>query len=214
MEHNQEKRSIYVKYQTILIKIIEEEIDRFLTEQAAPPAAPTPPADPSTVATPADTGEEEPDDSGEDESKLKTTLKTLAAKTPIDIKKTLLSSLQNGAEKADTEALVAYVQNKEEKPEEEPSEENTETPVPENIKKAVKHVVRTFNFKVPEKAEKEAEKEEEKDEESDEEETKAPPTAAPAAAPAPPAAPVKESRLQTSLREYLTYKQLSKKARR
>jgi hypothetical protein len=205
-----------VKYQRILLKIIEEEIDRFLTEQVAPPAAPpTPPADPSAAAPPADApaGEEGNEaGSGEDKSEIKTALETLAAKTPIDIKKTLLSSLQNGAERSDTEALVAFVQNKLEDPEEKSEEEETETPVPNNVKKAVKHIIKTFKFKVPEKAEKKASEEEKKDDESE----AAPPAtpAAPPAAPAAPAAPVTESRLQTSLREYLMFKQLSKKVKR
>lgn len=207
-----------MKYQKILLKIIEEEIDRFLTEQVAPPAAPTPPADPSAPppadAPPEGAGEEE---GKEDESDVKTALETLAAKTPIEIKKTLLSSLQNGAKRPDTETLVAFVQNKIEEPKEESGseEEDTETPVPNNVKKAVNHIIKTFKFKVPEKAEKKASEEEKK-----EDETEAAPPATPAApgapaAPTPPAAPpVTESRLQTSLREYLMYKQLSKKVKR
>jgi len=203
-----------VKYQTILLKIIEEEIETFLTEQAAPPTAPatsipTSPVDPAAPATPDASPMEDKseDDTGEDKSKLEATLKSLAAKTPIDIKKTLLSSLQNGAKKADTETLVAYVQNKEEKVPSE--EEDTKASVPENIKKAVKHIIKTFKFKVPEKAEKDAKKEEEKDNEVAEEETKAS-----SATPTPSAVPVKESRLQTTLREYLTYKQLSQKVKK
>ena len=203
-----------MKYQTILLKIIEEEIETFLTEQAAPPTAPatsipTSPVDPAAPATPDASPMEDKseDDTGEDKSKLEATLKSLAAKTPIDIKKTLLSSLQNGAKKADTETLVAYVQNKEEKVPSE--EEDTKASVPENIKKAVKHIIKTFKFKVPEKAEKDAKKEEEKDNEVAEEETKAS-----SATSTPSAVPVKESRLQTTLREYLTYKQLSQKVKK
>ena len=207
-----------MKYQRILLKIIEEEIDRFLTEQAAPPAAPTPPADPSAVAPPEGAGDTAgEDDSGEGGgSEIKTALETLAAKTPIDIKKTILSSLQNGAERPDAETLVAYVQNKLEEPKEESDEEDdTETPVPNNVKKAVSHIVKTFKFKVPEKAEKEAKKEEEKDDESEETPSAATPAPGAPAAPTPPATPpVTESRLQTSLREYLMFKQLSKKVKR
>lgn len=216
-----------MKYQKILLQIIEEEIDRFIMEQApaTPPADPaaapaTPPADPSAAGG----GEEEGGDEPAPEDKLGQKIKALAAKTPMDIKKTILSALQNGAEKEDTEALVAYVQKKEQEPDqpEEDTEATEEEPkeVPENIKKAVKHIVRNFKFKVPEKAEKKAEKEKEKEEGKDEEEETAEGGAAPAAgatppaapgapaAPTPPATPVTESRLQTSLREYLMYKQL------
>lgn len=217
-----------MKYQKILLQIIEEEIDRYLLEQAPPPPAPappaTPPADPSAPADPnasppAEEEEETSDD--EDDGKIEKTIKSLAAKTPIDIKKTILSALQNGAEKADTEALVAYVKKKEEPEEDSESSadlDTTEEKVPENIKKAVKHIIKTFKFKVPEKAEKKAEEQEEKEDEGDEAEEKpaapSPAAAAPAAPPSPPpAAPVKESRLQTSLREYLMYKQLSQKVR-
>lgn len=201
-----------MKYQTILLQLIDQEIDRFLMEQAPPPPA-APPAEPT-----ADAGEGKDVEVDDEENKMEKTIKTLASKTPIDIKKTILSSLQNGAEKADTEALVAYVKNKEEAPEEDSDEYDdekaTEEKVPENIKKAVKHIIKTFKFKVPEKAEKKAEKEEEKEADGEEEEEAPTETPAAPAAPAALAAPVKESRLQTSLREYLLYKQLSQKVRK
>lgn len=201
-----------VKYQRILLELIEQEIDNFILEQAAPAPPATPPEAPTDAG--AEAPEETDDAASEDENKMEKTIKSLAAKTPIDIKKTILSALQNGAEKADTEALVAYVKKKEESDLEQ-SEEETVEEVPENLKKAVKHIIKTFKFKVPEKAEKKAEKEEEKEEQSDEAEEKpAEAPAAPPAAPTPPAAPVKESRLQTSLREYLMYKRLSQKVRR
>lgn len=220
-----------VKYQKILLKIIEEEIDKFLFEQAppaapAPPTPPTPPADPSAATPPADPsasgddsggGEEGDDDKEEPKDDLEQSIEKLASKTAIDIKKTLLSALQNGAEKEKTQTLVAYVTNKAK--EEKQGEEEKE--VPENIKKAVKHIVKTFKFNVPEKAQKEAEKkvEEDKSEEEERSEEESASTETPAAAasppaPTPPAAPVKESRLQTSLREYLMYKQLIKKVKR
>lgn len=192
---------IQVSHQKFLLQIIEEEINRFLLEQAAPPVAPAPPADPTaappgTEAPPTEEGGEENTD------EVAKTIKSLAAKTPIDIKKTLLASLQNGAEKSDTEDLIAFVNvNKKEQD----SAENEEE-IPHNIKKAVKHIIKIFKFKIPEEAKKKAEEKEK--------EAPATPSAAqpPAAAPAtPPAAPVTESRLQTSLREYLAYKRLIQK---
>ena len=64
---------------------------------------------------------------------------------------------------------------------------------------------------MPKKAEKEAKEKIEKEENSEETTSKETPAAP---APTPPATPVKESRLQTSLQEYLTYKQLIKKVKR
>lgn len=204
-------------YKKILLKIIEEEIDRFLFEQAAP----TPPADSSTLTPPADPSasgsEGDKQDDGEQKDDLEQSIEKLASKTAVDIKKTLLSALQNGADKEKTETLVAYVANKPKK--EKQGEEKTKE-VPDNIEKAVKHIVKTFKFNVPEKAKKEAEEKVEEDKtESSEKETqpKQAPAASPPATPEPPAAPaapVKESRLQTSLREYLTYKQLIKRMKR
>jgi hypothetical protein len=215
VEHNQEKvgREIKMKHTKFLLSIIEEEINKFLQEQAAPaaptpaPTAPTPPADPSA----AEDNEPDKEEDGDNEAaepieasdKLEQTLKSLASKTPIDIKKTLLASLQNGAEKEDTETLVAYVDDKDtEENIPQDAEATEEKEVPQNIKKAVKHIIKTFNFSIPEKAKKKAEESKTEKEEK------------PAEAPAPSAPPVKESRLQTSLREYLVYKQLNKKVRR
>ncbi len=208
MEHNQEKREKDVKYQRLLLQIIEEEIDKYFLEQVAPPAAPAAPT-PPTASTDAGL---EPDVSGggegDDEGNVDKAIKILAAKTPIEVKKTILSSLQNGAERPDAETLIAYVQNKKEKESTNNSTiEDTDKEIPINVDKAVTHIVQTFKFKVPEKAEKEAEKE---DKASIEEK----PAETPAAPAAPTSAPVQESKLQTSLREYLRYKQLSQKVKR
>lgn len=193
-----------MKHKEFLLQIIDEEINRFLfVEQAPPPQTPPPPAPPAAPATPpaapdasaADPTEEddetdaptEDEDKGEgDSNDIEDEIKALAVKTPVDIKKTLLSALQNGAEQEDTEELVAYVQSKDDKA------SDTESSVPSNVKKAVTHIVKTFNFKVPERAEKKAEELAES--------FVAPTTA--------------ESRLQTSLREYLLFKQLSQKVRK
>ena len=155
-----------MNHQTILLRIIEEEIESFLLEQAAPPAAPAAPAAPEAPATP-DAAPAEEVDAEEDKDPVAEKIKALASKTAIDIKKTLLSDLQNGAKRKDAEAVIAYADSEEE--------------IPANVEKAVDHIIKTFKFKVPEKPEEQA-----------------------------PEA-VTESRLQTTLREYLHYKRLYNK---
>ena len=165
-----------MNHQTILLRIIEEEIESFLLEQAAPPAAPAAPAAPEAPATP-DAAPAEEADAEEDKDPVAEKIKALASKTAIDIKKTLLSDLQNGAKREDAEAVIAYVEEKEKEPKQADSEEE----IPANVEKAVDHIRKTFKFKVPEKPEEQA-----------------------------PEA-VTESRLQTTLREYLHYKRLYNK---
>lgn len=167
-----------MNHQTILLRIIEEEIEQFLHEQVAPPAAApaSPPATPD--AAPAEEANAE-----EDKDPVAEKIKALASKTAIDIKKTLLSDLQNGGKRKDAEAVIAYVEEKEK----DSNQADTEEEVPPNLEKAVEHIRKTFKFKVPEKPE----------------ETTPETTT--------PSAPVAESRLQTTLREYLHYKRLYNK---
>jgi hypothetical protein len=181
-----------MNHQKLLLQIIEEEIESFLLEQVAPPAAPVPPAAPEAPATPDAPAEDT--EEGSEESDTAKKIKSLASKTAIDIKKILLSDLQDGGKREEAEAIVAYVNKKEE----EPTEASDEEQVPPNVKKAVDHIQKTFKFKVPEKAKEKVEKEKEE-------------PASAAQPPASPAAPVTESRLQTTLREYLHYKRLYNK---
>lgn len=148
---------------SFLLQVIEEEINRVLYEQApappAPPAVPTtPPADPEAPEGAEETPPPEEEDAGKS---VEDTIQTLAAKTTVDIKKTILAGLQDGSTKDETEELIANV--------------NGDGEAPENIKRVVHYLQKSFNVKVPEE---------------------------------PSVAPVKESQLQTSVREYLLYKRL------
>jgi hypothetical protein len=204
----------------MLLRLIEEEINKALIDlengtllEQTPPADPSAaaPADPNAAppADPAAGGEEESDTSGEEESDdVAEKIKSLAKKTTADIKKTLLSDMQDG-EREKAEKVIATVQE---------DEENKE--VTSDLKKAVGEIERVFNFKVSDEIKDEIkkktqEKKEKQDKEKEEKEKteKASEVAAPAApaTPAAPAAPVTESKLQTLLREYLLYKQLYEK---
>jgi hypothetical protein len=202
----------------MLLRLIEEEINKALIDlengtllEQAPPADPAAaaPADPN-AAPPADPaaggGEGESDTSGEEESDDVTEkIKSLAKKTTADIKKTLLSDMQDG-EREKAEKVIATVQE---------DEENKE--VTSDLKKAVGEIQRVFNFKVSDeikdeiKKKTQEKKEKEDKEKKEKEETKKASEAGAPATPAAPAAPVTESKLQTLLREYLLYKQLYEK---
>lgn len=187
----------------ILLKLIQEEIDKacldlengIFFEQVAPPAAPTPPADPNAASSPEPSPEAESEDAGDDISK---TIETLAKKTTTDITKTLLSDIQSG-KREDVEKVVATVE----------AEENSQD---KDIQQAIDKIRKVFKFKVPKKVEEEAkEKAKEKEGKNKETESSASAATAPAAGGSPPASPVTESKLQIALREYLFYKNLYEK---
>jgi hypothetical protein len=198
-----------------LLQLIEEEINKALSDieygmlfEQAPPADPaaSPPADP--VA-----GEGESSDSGGTEEKDEVTekIKALAKKTTTDIKKTLVSDMQDG-DRENAEKIIATVE-----------ENGDNKEVTSDLKSAVKQIQKVFNFKVSDEVKDEIKKkteenkkkeEEEKNKKEEEKKAEAPAAGAPPAAPATPAAPaqpVTESKLQTLLREYLVYKQLYEK---
>jgi len=192
----------------LLKNIINEEIDLALKdinkgiffEQQAPPVAPppdpaaaTPPAapgaDPAAPGAPP-AGEEDKDDTGDAITKK---IESLAKRSDEDIKKTLKAGLQDGSKEKETMEIMSKVIN------------SIDKDTPENVKRMAIEFQNEFDIEVP------------ADMEEDGENNKAPaaPAApavpgqppAPTAAPATPA-PIKESRLQTNLREYLAYKKL------
>ena len=155
---------------------------------AAPPAAPTPPADPA--ATPPAEGEEDKADTGDEITKK---IESLAKRSDEDIEKTLKAGLQDGSKEKETLEIMSKVIN------------SIDKDTPENVKRMAIEFQKEFDIEVP------------ADMEEDGENNKAPAVPAvpavpgqppaPTAAPAAPA-PIKESRLQTNLREYLAYKKL------
>ena len=202
-----------------LLQLIEEEINKALNDiengmlfEQAPPADPaaSPPADPAAAAG----GEGESSDSaGAEEEKDEVTekIKALAKKTTTDIKKTLVSDMQDG-DRENAEKIIATVE-----------ENGDNKEVTSDLKNAVKQIQRVFNFKVSDEVKDEIKKkteetkkkeEEEKKKKEEEKKAEAPAAGTSPAAPAAPAAPVTESKLQTLLREYLVYKQLYEKEAR
>ena len=187
----------------LLKNIINEEIDLALKdinkgiffEQQAPPVAPPPDpaaapapapgADPAAAPPPA--GEEDKDDTGDDITKK---IESLAKRSDEDIKKTLKAGLQDGSKEKETMEIMSKVIN------------SIDKDTPENVKRMAIEFQKEFDIEVP------------ADMEEDGENNKAPAApAVPGQPPAPPAAPatpapIKESRLQTNLREYLAYKKL------
>lgn len=194
-----------------LLQLIEEEINKALNDiengmlfEQAPPADPaaSPPADPAAAG-----GEGESSDSaGAEEEKDEVTekIKALAKKTTTDIKKTLVSDMQDG-DRENAEKIIATVE-----------ENGDNKEVTSDLKNAVKQIQRVFNFKVSDEVKDEIKKktEETKKKEEEEKKAEAPAAGTSPAAPAAPAAPVTESKLQTLLREYLVYKQLYEKEAR
>jgi hypothetical protein len=188
----------------LLKNIINEEIDLalkdinkgiFFEQQAPPPdpaAAPpaAPGADPAAPGAPP-AGEEDKDDTGDAITKK---IESLAKRSDEDIKKTLKAGLQDGSKEKETMEIMSKVIN------------SIDKDTPENVKRMAIEFQKEFDIEVP------------ADMEEDGENNKAAPAPAPAPAvpgqpPAPPAAPatpapIKESRLQTNLREYLAYKKL------
>ena len=147
-----------------------------------PPAAPG--ADPAAPGAPP-AGEEDKADTGDDITKK---IDSLAKRSDEDIKKTLKAGLQDGSKEKETMEIMSKVIN------------SIDKDTPENVKRMAIEFQKEFDIEVP------------ADMEEDGENNKAPaaPAApavpgqppAPTAAPATPA-PIKESRLQTNLREYL-----------
>lgn len=182
----------------LLKNIINEEIDLalkdinkgiFFEQQAPPVAPPAPGADPAAPpaapgAPPA--GEEDKADTGDDITKK---VESLAKRSDEDIKKTLKAGLQDGSKEKETMEIMSKVIN------------SIDRDTPENVKRMAIEFQKEFDIEVP------------ADMEEDGENNKAAVPAVPGQPPAPPAAPatpapIKESRLQTNLREYLTYKKL------
>lgn len=129
-------------------------------EPPADAAAGTPPADPDEEAVDADGGGEddsETDDSDEDSSDpVIDMIKALASKTPVDIKKTILSDLQNGAKRLDAEKLMAQVDQEIQSGK---TVEDEDAAAPDNVRSVVKNIEKTFRFKVPDKLAGESESE-------------------------------------------------------
>lgn len=182
----------------LLKNIINEEIDLALKdinkgiffEQQAPPVAPLP--DPAAAAPPPapgapPAGEEDKADTGDAITKK---INSLAKRSDEDIKKTLKAGLQDGSKEKETMEIMSKVIN------------SIDKDTPENVKRMAIEFQKEFDIEVP------------ADMEEDGENNKAPAApAVPGQPPAPPAvpatpAPIKESRLQTNLREYLAYKKL------
>ena len=186
----------------LLKNIINEEIDLALKdinkgiffEQQAPPVAPPP--DPAAAPPPAPgadpaaappAGEEDKADTGDAITKK---IESLAKRSDEDIKKTLKAGLQDGSKEKETMEIMSKVIN------------SIDKDTPENVKRMAIEFQKEFDIEVP------------ADMEEDGENNKAPAApAVPGQPPAPPAAPatpapIKESRLQTNLREYLAYKKL------
>lgn len=152
---------------------------------SAPPAPPTPPADPA--ATPPADGEEDSADTGDEITKK---IESLSKRSDEDIKKTLKAGLQDGSKQQETLEIMSKVIN------------SIDKDTPENVKRMAIEFQRDFDIDVPSDVG-----------EDDSKETATPPSAVPGQPPppaVPPAtpAPIKESGLQTSLREYLAYKKL------
>jgi len=174
----------------LLKNIINEEIDLALKdinkgiffEQQAPPGAP--PADPAAPGAPP-AGEEDKADTGDDITKK---IESLAKRSDEDIKKTLKAGLQDGSKEKETMEIMSKVIN------------SIDKDTPENVKRMAIEFQNEFDIEVPTDVGEEAE---------NNETAAAVPGQPPAPAP-PPAtpAPIKESRLQTNLREYLAYKKL------
>ena len=187
----------------LLKNIINEEIDLALKdinkgiffEQQAPPVAPPPDpaaapppapgADPAAAPPPA--GEEDKADTGDAITKK---IESLAKRSDEDIKKTLKAGLQDGSKEKETMEIMSKVIN------------SIDKDTPENVKRMAIEFQKEFDIEVPADMEEDGE---------NNEEPAAP--AVPGQPPAPPAAPatpapIKESRLQTNLREYLAYKKL------
>lgn len=188
----------------LLKNIINEEIDLALKdistgiflEQMAPPvapAAPAPPAtppDPAAAAPPADEADKA-DTGDEDKDDLTKKIEALAKRSDEDIEKTFKAGLQDGSKQKETMDILSKVIN------------SLDKDTPENVKRVATEFQKDFDINVPEEVGEEAED--------------MPPAApvppvpgqppVPSAPPATPA-PIKESRLQTSLREYLHYKKL------
>ena len=179
----------------LLKNIINEEIDLALKdinkgiffEQQAPPADPAaaPPADPAAPGAPP-AGEEDKADTGDDITKK---IESLAKRSDEDIKKTLKAGLQDGSKEKETMEIMSKVIN------------SIDKDTPENVKRMAIEFQNEFDIEVPTDVGEEAE--------NNETAAAAVPGQPPAPAP-PPAtpAPIKESRLQTNLREYLAYKKL------
>lgn len=175
----------------LLKNIINEEIDLALKdinkgiffEQQAPPA---PGADPAAPGAPP-AGEEDKADTGDAITKK---IESLAKRSDEDIKKTLKAGLQDGSKEKETMEIMSKVIN------------SIDKDTPENVKRMAIEFQKEFDIEVP------------ADMEEDGENNKEPAApAVPGQPPAPPAAPatpapIKESRLQTNLREYLAYKKL------
>lgn len=156
--------------------------DGILFEQQAPPNPTAPP----TTEDPKKDSEEDPEKKAED---IKKKIDSLAKSSDEDIVKTLKAGLQ-GSKSEETLAIMSKIIH---------GSDSDDDAVPENVKRVVDQFQEDFDVDVPEEEVKPA----------------APPPAVPVpgqpqATPAPPAtpAPIKESRLQTSLREYLSYKKL------
>lgn len=183
------------KLSRLLKNIINEEIDLalkdinkgiFFEQQAPPVAPPPPPPDPAAPGAPP-AGEENKADTGDAITKK---IESLAKRSDEDIKKTLKAGLQDGSKEKETMEIMSKVIN------------SIDKDTPENVKRMAIEFQKEFDIEVP------------ADMEEDGENNKAPAApAVPGQPPAPPAvpatpAPIKESRLQTNLREYLAYKKL------
>ena len=165
----------------ILLKIIFEEIEKYLLEQA-PPAPPADPANPSATppADPANPSATSKSDES-DENDPKKMIDSLSKLSDEDIRKTLLAKLQNGGQKKEIEDILRYI-------EENKTGQDPEKSVPKNIVKVVDQLKKDFAVKTP------------APEENKTNQQPPPATTAPA--------PVAESHTQKLIKEYLFYKRL------
>ena len=195
----------------MLLRIIEEEIDVLLMEQVAPPADPAslpPPTDPTgTPPASPDAGEEKEDNSEDKTEEINKKIKELSGKDKQDIRKNLISMLQN-EKRDDALKILGKIKDR-------VAEEEMDVDVSINLQDVVDDLVQQF----PELEEEVDKATLEQGEEEEETPTEGPeatgtPPAPPGQAPAPPAppaapaAPLKESRVQMLSKEYLKYRSL------
>ena len=195
----------------MLLRIIEEEIDVLLMEQVAPPADPAslpPPTDPTgTPPASPDAGEEKEDNSEDKTEEINKKIKELSGKDKQDIRKNLISMLQN-EKRDDALKILGKIKDR-------VAEEEMDVDVSINLQDVVDDLVQQFP-ELEEEVDKATLEQGEEEEETPTEgpEATATPPAPPGQAPTPPAppaapaAPLKESRVQMLSKEYLKYRSL------